>query len=98
MPRRVLERMSLARAPCRMLALRSFRDRVPFRRGRRRADLRLCRRLRAVTWTDGVTADFYQSNMKILDETATRIINEAKGVNRVVYDVRSKPLGTIEWE
>src|ERR1700744_195765 len=54
--------------------------------------------LRAVTSTDGMTADFYLFDMKFLGETATRIINEVKGVNRVVYDVTSKPPGTIEWE
>jgi len=54
--------------------------------------------LRAVTSTDGMTADFYSFDMKFLGETATRIINEVKGVNRVVYDVTSKPPGTIEWE
>jgi GMP synthase (glutamine-hydrolysing) len=54
--------------------------------------------LRAVTSTDGMTADFYQFDMKFLGTVATRIINEVKGVNRVVYDVTSKPPGTIEWE
>ena len=54
--------------------------------------------LRAVTSTDGMTADFYPFDMKFLGTTATRIINEVKGVNRVVYDVTSKPPGTIEWE
>jgi GMP synthase (glutamine-hydrolysing) len=54
--------------------------------------------LRAVTSTDGMTADFYAFDMRFLGETATRIINEVKGVNRVVYDVTSKPPGTIEWE
>src|SRR5204862_146085 len=54
--------------------------------------------LRAVTSTDGMTADFYQFDMSFLGATATRIINEVKGVNRVVYDVTSKPPGTIEWE
>jgi GMP synthase (glutamine-hydrolysing) len=53
--------------------------------------------LRAVTSTDGMTADFYPFDMKFLGATATRIINEVKGVNRVVYDVTSKPPGTIEW-
>ncbi len=54
--------------------------------------------LRAVTSTDGMTADFYQFDMNFLGMVATRIINEVKGVNRVVYDVTSKPPGTIEWE
>jgi GMP synthase (glutamine-hydrolysing) len=54
--------------------------------------------LRAVTSTDGMTADFYAFDMKFLGGVATRIINEVKGVNRVVYDVTSKPPGTIEWE
>jgi GMP synthase (glutamine-hydrolysing) len=54
--------------------------------------------LRAVTSTDGMTADFYPFDMMFLSTTATRIINEVKGVNRVVYDVTSKPPGTIEWE
>jgi len=54
--------------------------------------------LRAVTSTDGMTADFYPFDMAFLGCVATRIINEVKGVNRVVYDVTSKPPGTIEWE
>ena len=54
--------------------------------------------LRAVTSTDGMTADFYHFDMAFLGGVATRIINEVKGVNRVVYDVTSKPPGTIEWE
>jgi GMP synthase (glutamine-hydrolysing) len=54
--------------------------------------------LRAVTSTDGMTADFYQFDMNFLGRAATRIINEVKGINRVVYDVTSKPPGTIEWE
>ncbi|MFG1284532.1 glutamine-hydrolyzing GMP synthase [Xanthobacter autotrophicus] len=54
--------------------------------------------LRAVTSVDGMTADFYPFDMGFLGRTATRIINEVKGVNRVVYDVTSKPPGTIEWE
>ena len=49
--------------------------------------------LRAVTSTDGMTADFYSFDMKFLGETATRIINEVKGVNRVVYDVTSQAAG-----
>ncbi|HXT07296.1 MAG TPA: glutamine-hydrolyzing GMP synthase [Roseiarcus sp.] len=54
--------------------------------------------LRAVTSSDGMTADFFPFDMAFLGRTATRIINEVKGVNRVVYDVTSKPPGTIEWE
>jgi GMP synthase (glutamine-hydrolysing) len=54
--------------------------------------------LRAVTSTDGMTADFYPFEPAFLGRVATRIINEVKGVNRVVYDVTSKPPGTIEWE
>ncbi|MET0182109.1 MAG: glutamine-hydrolyzing GMP synthase [Caulobacterales bacterium] len=54
--------------------------------------------LRAVTSTDGMTADFFPYSMDFLGRAATRIINEVKGVNRVVYDVTSKPPGTIEWE
>ena len=54
--------------------------------------------LRAVTSTDGMTADFFPFDMGFLGRAATRIINEVKGVNRVVYDVTSKPPGTIEWE
>ena len=54
--------------------------------------------LRAVTSTDGMTADFFAFDMNILGRAATRIINEVKGINRVVYDVTSKPPGTIEWE
>ncbi|MGX8009917.1 glutamine-hydrolyzing GMP synthase [Mesorhizobium sp. ORM8.1] len=54
--------------------------------------------LRAVTSVDGMTADFYHYDMNFLAATATRIINEVKGINRVVYDVTSKPPGTIEWE
>ena len=54
--------------------------------------------LRAVTSTDGMTADFYPFDMAFIGAVATRIINEVKGVNRVVYDITSKPPGTIEWE
>ncbi len=54
--------------------------------------------LRAVTSTDGMTADFYQFNHDFLSKVSTRIINNVKGINRVVYDITSKPPGTIEWE
>jgi GMP synthase (glutamine-hydrolysing) len=54
--------------------------------------------LRAVTSVDGMTADFYPFDMSFLGAVATRIINEVKGVNRVTYDITSKPPGTIEWE
>jgi GMP synthase (glutamine-hydrolysing) len=54
--------------------------------------------LRAVTSTDGMTADVYPFDAAFLGRVATRIVNEVKGINRVVYDYTSKPPGTIEWE
>ncbi len=54
--------------------------------------------LRAVTSTDGMTADYYPYEHDFLGRVSTRIINEVRGINRVVYDITSKPPGTIEWE
>src|ERR1700753_1032607 len=54
--------------------------------------------LRAVTSTDGMTADVYPFDMAFLTRVAGRIVNEVRGVNRVTYDITSKPPGTIEWE
>ncbi|MEL0242642.1 MAG: GMP synthase, partial [Pelagibacteraceae bacterium] len=54
--------------------------------------------LRAVTSQDGMTADYYNFNHRDLSQISNRIINEVKGINRVVYDTTSKPPGTIEWE
>ncbi|MCW3781061.1 glutamine-hydrolyzing GMP synthase [Defluviimonas salinarum] len=54
--------------------------------------------LRAVTSVDGMTADYYPFTHDFLGETATRIINEVQGINRVMYDITSKPPGTIEME
>ena len=54
--------------------------------------------LRAVTSVDGMTADFYNFNHKDISEISSKIVNEVSGINRVVYDVTSKPPGTIEWE
>jgi len=54
--------------------------------------------LRAVTSTDGMTADVYPFDHALLGRMATRIINEVRGINRVTYDITSKPPGTIEWE
>ena len=54
--------------------------------------------LRAVTSVDGMTADVYPFSHEFLTETATRIVGEVRGINRVTYDITSKPPGTIEWE
>ncbi len=54
--------------------------------------------LRAVTATDGMTADFFHYDYEFLGRVSNRIINEVKGINRVTYDITSKPPGTIEWE
>ncbi len=54
--------------------------------------------LRAVTSTDGMTADVYPFDMGFLGRVSARIVNEVRGINRVTYDITSKPPGTIEWE
>jgi GMP synthase (glutamine-hydrolysing) len=54
--------------------------------------------LRAVTSSDGMTADYYHFSHEFLSRVANRIINEVRGINRIVYDITSKPPGTIEWE
>ena len=54
--------------------------------------------LRAVTSTDGMTADYYPFNQNFLKKVSNAIINQVEGINRVVYDTTSKPPGTIEWE
>ena len=54
--------------------------------------------LRAVTSTDGMTADWFDMPREVLARLSNRIINEVRGINRVVYDISSKPPGTIEWE
>ncbi len=54
--------------------------------------------LRAVTSTDGMTADYYHFSHEFLSKVSNRIINEVRGINRIVYDITSKPPGTIEWE
>ncbi len=54
--------------------------------------------LRAVTSTDGMTADVYPFEMAFLTRVSNRIVNEVRGINRVTYDITSKPPGTIEWE
>jgi GMP synthase (glutamine-hydrolysing) len=54
--------------------------------------------IRSVNSVDGMTADFYHFDMNFLAEVSTRITNEVRGVNRVVYDITSKPPATIEWE
>ncbi len=54
--------------------------------------------LRAVTSTDGMTADYYHFDHEFLGRVANRLINEVRGINRVTYDITSKPPGTIEWE
>ena len=54
--------------------------------------------LRAVTSTDGMTADYFPFNHEFLSRVSNRIVNEVSGINRVVYDITSKPPGTIEWE
>jgi GMP synthase (glutamine-hydrolysing) len=54
--------------------------------------------LRLVRSVDGMTADWYPANTEVLSRISSRIVNEVQGVNRVVYDITTKPPGTIEWE
>ena len=54
--------------------------------------------VRAVTSTDGMTADWYPMPYEVLGKMSSRIINEVRGINRVVYDITSKPPGMAEWE
>jgi GMP synthase (glutamine-hydrolysing) len=54
--------------------------------------------LRAVTSLDGMTANWARIPYDVLEKTSVRIINEVKGINRVVYDISTKPPSTIEWE
>ena len=51
-----------------------------------------------MTSDDGMTADWYKMPYKILSLVSSQIVNNVRGVNRVVYDITSKPPGTIEWE
>ena len=66
--------------------------------GKAKTDKAFFGALRAVTSVDGMTADYYPFSHEFLGETATRIINEVEGINRVTYDITSKPPGTIEYE
>jgi GMP synthase PP-ATPase subunit len=68
------------------------------RRDGRRADLRACHCVRAVTIQDAMTAHWAKLLPGVLKHISNRIVNEVKGINRVAYDISSKPPSTIEWE
>ena len=65
--------------------------------GDERTYARVCA-LRAITSRDGMTAEWFRMPLDVLDRVSTRICNEVRGINRVVYDVTSKPPATVEWE
>ena len=57
-----------------------------------------CLALRAISTTDFMTADWVHIPYEVLDRVSVRIVNEVRGINRIVYDITSKPPATVEWE